>query len=204
MVEREPTDSEKAESPLDALVRRAGGLNRSKPPIDQWNPDNLRDIDMRIAADGTWFYMNSPIRREPLVKLFASVLRREDDGKYYLVTPVEKNVITVEDAPFVGVEMHAQGANRDQVITIRTNVGDVISAGPGHPLRFSVDQATGGVKPYVLVRGRLEALLARPLLYELAELGCHEAVDGADQFGVWSGGAFFAILPSADIERLGT
>lgn len=193
---------EKAESPLDALVRRAGGLNRGKPPVETWTPSVRRDIDMRIAADGTWFYLGSPIRRMPLVELFASVLLREGDGTFCLVTPVEKNVIRVDDAPFAGVEMHAEGDGSAQTITVRTNVGDVVAAGPEHPLRFAVEDETGGVKPYIVVRGGLEALLARPLLYELVEHGTEEPVDGVATFGIWSGGAFFPILPMSDIERL--
>ena len=196
------TTGNEGESPLDALVRRAGGLNRGKPPVEKWNPPDCGDIDMRIAADGTWFYMGTPIGRMPLVELFASVLRRDADDKFYLVTPVEKIVITVEDAPFIGVELHGEGDGEAQTITIRTNVSDVVSAGPDHPLRFAVEENTGGVKPYILVRGRLEALFARPLLYELVDLGTTREVDGVSWFGVWSGGAFFPILPEAELERL--
>ncbi|MBB4301212.1 hypothetical protein GGD81_000227 [Rhodobium orientis] len=191
-----------AESPLDALVRRAGGLKGGKPPIENWNPPDCGPIDMRIAADGTWFYMGTPIGRQPLVELFASVLRREENEEYYLVTPVEKIVIEVEDAPFVAVEMHSDGDGEGQTITLRTNVGDVVVAGPEHPLRFAVEEGTGGVKPYILVRGRLEALFARPLLYQLVDLGTTRDVDGAAHFGVWSGGTFFPILPAAELERL--
>ncbi|MCW2305712.1 DUF1285 domain-containing protein [Rhodobium gokarnense] len=191
-----------AESPLDALVRRAGGLKGGKPPIEKWNPPDCGPIDMRIAADGTWFYMGTPIGRKPLVELFASVLRREENDNYYLVTPVEKIVIEVEDAPFVAVELHAEGEGESQQITVRTNVGDVVAAGPEHPLRFAVEDGTGGVKPYVLVRGRLEALFARPLLYQLVDLGATRDVDGVAHFGVWSGGTFFPILPAAELERV--
>jgi len=190
------------EGPLDALVRRAGGLNRGKPPVERWNPPDCGEIDMRIAADGTWFYLGTPIGRKPLVELFASVLRRDADDKFYLVTPVEKIVIRVDDAPFLAVELHAEGENEARTITIRTNVGDVVTAGPDHPLRFAVEEGTGGVKPYVLVRGRLEALFARPLLYELVDLGTERKVDGVPCFGVWSGGVFFPILPIAELERL--
>ncbi len=191
------------ESALDALVRRAGGLKRGKPPVETWNPPDCGDIDMRIAADGTWFYIGTPIGRMPLVELFASVLRRDGDDKFYLVTPVEKIVIRVDDAPFLGVELHAEGEGASQKLTVRTNVGDVVAAGPDHPLRFAVEDNSGGVKPYILVRGRLEALFARPLLYELVERGSREPVDGVAYFGVWSSGAFFPILPVSEIERLG-
>lgn len=180
---------------LQELVRRAAPSGRSLPPVEEWNPDYCGAIDMRIAADGTWFYMGTPIRRQALVRLFSTVLRRDADGGTYLVTPVEKIGITVDDAPFIAVELHADGAGRDQRLTFRTNVGDVVVADAEHPLRFVAEAATGGLKPYVLVRGRLEAKLARPLLYELAELACEEAdasaVSGAPRFGVWSSGCFF-------------
>ncbi len=192
------------ENPLEALVRRAGGLGRGKPPVERWNPPDCGAIDMRIAADGTWFYLGTPIGRKPLVELFGSVLRKDADGITYLVTPVEKIAITVDDAPFLAVELNASGAGHDQVLTLRTNVGDVVEAGPDHPLRFAVEDGSGGVKPYVLVRGRLEALFARPLLYELVEHGSEHDVDGANWFGVWSNGEFFPILPAAELERLST
>nr|WP_281261786.1 DUF1285 domain-containing protein [Breoghania corrubedonensis] len=150
---------------------------------------------MRIAADGSWYYMGTPINREALVRLFSTVLRRDGDGEYYLVTPVEKIGITVEDAPFLAVEMHARGEGKDQVLTFRTNVGDVVEAGADHALRFVEEEETGGLIPYILVRGRLEAKLARPLLYELADLATETAGDGAARFGVWSGGCFFEMHP---------
>ena len=129
MTDETGKDAGAEESPLDALVRRAGGLKGGKPPIHKWNPPDCGPIDMRIAADGTWFYMGTPIGRPPLVELFASVLRREENDKYYLVTPVEKIVIEVEDAPFVAVELHAEAAGEAQSLTLRTNVGDVVAAG---------------------------------------------------------------------------
>ena len=195
---------ETGESSLEALVRRAGGTGKGRPPVERWNPPDCGAIDMRIAADGTWFYLGTPIGRKPLVDLFASVLRKDEDGVTYLVTPVEKIAITVDDAPFVAVEMTATGEGRDQVLTLRTNVGDVVAAGPDHPLRFAIEEETGGVKPYILVRGRLEALFARPLLYELVEHGGTDMIDGTDYFGAWSGGLFFPILPLADLDHLST
>ncbi len=193
-----------AENPLEALVRRAGGTGRGRPPVDRWNPPDCGAIDMRIASDGTWHYLGTPIGRKALVELFASVLRKDDDGVTYLVTPVEKIAITVDDAPFLAVELSATGQGPDQLVTIRTNVGDVVMAGKDHPLRFAIDAETGAVKPYILVRGRLEALFARPLLYELVEHGATHDVSGEDWFGIWSGGRFFPILPSAELERLST
>ena len=133
---------------------------------------------MEIRADGTWFYLGTPIGRMPLVQLFSTVLRKDADGRTYLVTPVEKVGIRVVDAPFVAVEMDVSGEGDDRVITFRTNVGDVVEAGPEHPLRFVDEDETGGLKPYVLVRGRLEALVARPVMYELVEHGEEIDIDG--------------------------
>jgi hypothetical protein len=156
------------------------------------------DLDMRIARDGTWFYHGSPIGRKPLVKLFASVLRREHDGTYWLVTPVERGRIVVDDAPFLGVELDASGAGADQILVLRTNVDDSVAIGPDHPLRVAEDAASGEPSPYVLVRrgrdGRpgLEARLARPVFYELVERAVPDPHDPA-RLGVWSSGAFFAL-----------
>jgi hypothetical protein len=135
----------------------------------------------------------------PLVKLFASVLRRDEDDKYYLVTPVEKCGITIEDVPFVAVEMDVSGAGRDQTLTFRTNVDDQVIAGLDHPLRFEDEAGTEGLRPYILVRGRLEARVARSVFYELVNLGQDEEVDGVSQFGVWSGGKFFPMATSASL-----
>ncbi|MGQ7794237.1 DUF1285 domain-containing protein [Faunimonas sp. B44] len=177
---------------LAALVERAGSAAPERP-VERWDPPDCGDIDMRITADGTWHYMGGPIGREALVRLFASVLRREPDGRYVLVTPVEKLGIRVDDAPFAAVEMAADGEGRAARLTFRTNVGDVVTAGPDHPLRFALEAETDGLKPYVLVRRGLEALLARPVAFELAELAsAHEG-----RPGVWSGGAFFAFPEAA-------
>jgi hypothetical protein len=171
---------------------------RGRPPIHLWNPDFCGDIDMRIAADGTWFYNGTPIGRLPLVKLFASILRREAE-RYVLVTPVEKVGIRVEDAPFQAVAMDVRDAGRDRVLALRTNVDDEAEAGPANPLRFERDPA-GGVKPYVLVRDALWARLTRPLLYDLVELGEEQAMGGTAWFGVRSGGVFFPIAPAAELD----
>ncbi len=160
------------------------------PPVDQWNPPHCGDSDMRIARDGTWFHQGSPIGRVAMVQLFSRLLRREADGGYVLVTPVEKLNIAVEDAPFVAVEMKAEGAGRDSRLGFRLNTGDLVAAGPAHPLRFAA--GTDGPRPYLLVRKGLEALIARPVYYELAE----RALAGGDETpGLWSDGAFFAIEP---------
>lgn len=180
------------EGGLDALIRRAGaGTGKGPPPVERWNPPFCGDIDMRIRADGTWLYLGTPIGREALVRLFASVLRKDEDGRTYLVTPVEKCGITVDDAPFLGVEIHAEGEGTGRRLTVRTNVGDVVEVGEGHPLRFVVRAATGGLEPYVLVRGRLEAKLTRAATHELIGLGEEAEIDGAAWFGVGAGGRFW-------------
>lgn len=186
-----------ADAQLAALVARAGAAGRA-PPVERWDPPFCGDIDMKISADGRWHYGGSPIGREPLVKLFASVLRREPDGRYLLVTPVEKLGIIVEDVPFLAVEMHAEGDGAATRLIFRTNVGDVVTAGSERPLRFVDDPATGGMKPYVLVRGRLEARLTRAVAHELAERAVTAAVEDGKQpgasVGVWSDGTFFPMM----------
>lgn len=187
---------------LQALISRAARAGRKAAPVERWNPPFCGDLDMEIRADGTWFYLGTPIGRMPLVQLFSGVLRKDEDGRTYLVTPVEKVAIRVVDAPFVAVEVNAAGRGADRVLTFRTNVGDVVEAGPEHPLRFVDEAATGGLKPYLHVRGRLEALVARPVMYELAELGEVVAVGGVPTFAVRSNGATFPIMPAERLERL--
>lgn len=188
---------------LAALVARLGPeAGRGPAPVERWNPPFCGDIDMRIAADGTWFYCGTPIGREAMVRLFSTVLRKDDDGKTYLVTPVEKCGITVDDVPFLAVAMSVEGEGRERIIGFRTNVGDAVVVDDGHPMRFELDAANGGLKPYVLVRGRLEARLARPVLYDLVELGETETIEGRAWFGVWSSGRFFAITPADELEAL--
>jgi len=159
---------------------------RKREPID------CGDLEMRIARDGTWYYGGSAINRIPLVKLFASVLRREGDGNYWLVTPAERGRVVVEDVPFIAVAVEMQGAGRDQRLIFRTNLDEIVTAGPENPLRVET-AADGTPAPYILVRPGLEARLARPVFYELAELGHEEQVAGEEQFGVWSGGMFFRL-----------
>ncbi len=187
-----PTDSGGFPPGLAALVEQAGQQAQSRP-VERWNPPYCGEIDIRIAADGTWFYRGSAITREPLVRLFASILRRESDGRHVLVNPVEKVGITVEDAPFLAVEVAAEGTGAERVLTFRTNVGDIVAAGPEHPLRFAAEAGTGGLKPYLEVRGGLEALATRALTLEL--VGIADEKDGAP--GLRSGGVFFA-FPGPD------
>ena len=148
------------------------------------------DLDMKIARDGTWFYRGSPIARQPLVKLFASVLRREADGSYWLVTPVERGRIAVEDAPFLAVEVSSEGSGRDRKLSFRTNLDEIVAAGPAHPLRVET-AANGEPEPYLLVRPGLEARLNRPVFYELVGLADAERGDAGGPFGLWSDGVFF-------------
>lgn len=186
---------------LSALISRATRAGKGLPPVDRWNPEFCHDIDMEIRADGTWYYLGTPIGRRALVELFSSVLRRDADGRTYLVTPVEKVGIRVADAPFVAVEVNVSGAGATQVVTFRTNVGDLVEAGPGHPLRFVDEAGTGGLKPYVLVRGRLEALVSRPVMYELVGHGEEVEIDGRVMFALRSNGEVYPIMPAADLER---
>ena len=162
------------------------------PPVEKWSPTHCGDSEMRIARDGTWYHQGSPIGRPAMVRLFSTILRREPDGSHVLVTPVEKLDIEVEDAAFIAVEMKAEGSGRDSKLAFRLNTGDIVAAGADHPLRFA--EAEDGPRPYLHVRGGLEALVARPVYYELATL----ALAGADApAGVWSNGAFFALEAAA-------
>jgi hypothetical protein len=179
---------------LDALLAAAAG--ERMPPVETWNPPYCGDIGMRIRSDGTWLYQNSPIGRPALVKLFSRILRRDADGRTYLVTPVEKVDVTVEDAPFLAIEMQAEGSGRDQVLTFRTNVDDIVRCGPEHPLRFARESVTGGLKPYLRVRGRLEALVSRALYYDLVALAVSDVHEGRECLGLWSAGAFFPLEPA--------
>ncbi|QDX26604.1 DUF1285 domain-containing protein [Sphingomonas suaedae] len=161
------------------------------PPVESWNPAHCGHSDMRIARDGTWYHQGSPIGREAMVRLFASILRREADGRHVLVTPVEKLDIDVEDAPFLAVEMKREGAGATARLAFRLNTGDLVAAGPDHPIRF--EEREDGPHPYLRVRAGLEALIARPVYYELATLALD---NGSDPPGIWSNGAFFPIAPA--------
>lgn len=158
------------------------------PPVGSWNPSHCGDSEMRIARDGTWYHQGSPIGRAAMVKLFSTILRREADGGYVLVTPAEKLDIEVEDAPFVAVEVKSEGAGQGRSLAFRLNTGDLIVAGPDHPLR--VEEKADGPHPYLLVRRGLEALVARPVYYELVNAAIEE---GAESPGLWSGGMFFPV-----------
>ncbi len=187
---------------IGGLEGIAAALPRGKgpPPVHLWNPPFCGDIDMRIARDGTWFYQKTPIGRPALVKLFASILKREGD-KYFLVTPVEKVGLIVEDVPFLAVELSVeQDARGGQVLNFRTNVDDWVDAGLDHALRFE-PEATGGLKPYLHVRSELWAKVTRALFYDLVELGEERVVEGRPMFGIASGGAFFAMADASAVRE---
>jgi hypothetical protein len=185
---------------LEALTASLLRENKGLPPVERWNPPFCGDIDMRIAADGTWFYQKTPIGRPALVKLFASVLKREGD-KYFLVTPVEKVGIVVEDAPFLAVEMNPSAGGVSPILQFRTNVDDWVAAGPGHALRFELQPANGGLKPYLHVRRDLWAKVTRALFYDLVALGEERDVGGKAMFGVVSGGEFFAMAEASAVRE---
>lgn len=184
---------------LAKVVSQATKGKKGPPPMHLWNPPYCGDLDIRIARNGMWWYLGTPIGRAELVRLFASVLKLEG-GKYYLVTPVEKIGITVDDAPFVAVDFRVEGEGAEQVLIFETNVGDHTIAGPENPIRVHRDPETGEPSPYVHVRRGLEALIDRKSFYRLVEIGEHREVDGERWFGVSSGGVFFAIIPSAEME----
>ncbi len=181
---------------LAAAATAAG--RKGPPPVHLWNPPFCGDLDMEIRRDGTWFYLGTPIGRHALVKLFSSIIRKDGED-YFLVTPVEKVGIRVADAPFVAVDAEVEGGGRDQRITFTTNVEDVVTAGPDHPIRVARDPETGEPSPYVLVRTNLEALIDRKTFYRLVDVGAHEDQGGVRWFGLWSGGTFFPVIPSADL-----
>ena len=184
-----------AESVLASAGKATG---KGPPPLHLWHPPFCGDIDMRIARDGTWFYLGTPIGRPGLVKLFSSIIRREGDA-YFLVTPAEKVGITVDDAPFLAIDLDATGDGHNQRVTFTTQVGDTAVAGPANPLRVVRDAETGEPSPYILIRANLEALIDRKSFYRLIDLCQHERHDGANWFGLWSNAVFFPIILSAEL-----
>ncbi len=181
---------------LAAAARDAG--KRGLPPVHLWNPPFCGDLDIRIARDGTWFYLGTPIGRPALVRLFSTILKREGD-RYFLVTPVEKVGIRVDDAPFLAVEMRREGEGRDQVLNFRTNVDDWVTCDAAHALRFE-PAACDGLAPYLHVRAELWAKVTRALYYDLVHLGVEAGEDDAARFGVMSSGVFFA-MADAEVAR---
>ena len=186
---------------LDAIAGAARNeAKKGPPPVHLWNPPFCGDLDMRIAADGTWFYLKTPIGRPALVKLFASVLKREGE-KYFLVTPVEKCGITVDDAPFLAVELNAEEGPRGRVLHFRTNVDDWVACGADHVLRFEPEAGTGGLKPYLHVRRDLWAKVTRALFYDLVALGEERDIAGNRMFGIASDGEFFVMAPAESLRE---
>ena len=185
---------------LEALTASLPRETRGLPPVERWDPPFCGDIDIKIAGNGTWFYQKTPIGRPALVKLFASVLKREGDG-YFLVTPVEKVGIVVDDSPFLAVELRHAHNDLGQVLAFRTNVDDWVEAGPGHALKFVPEPETGGLKPYLHVRRDLWAKVTRALFYDLVELGEEREVAGRRMFGVTSNGEFFAMAEASALKE---
>ncbi len=189
-----------AKTSAESLANAAKAASKKGlPPVHLWDPPFCGNLDMRIARDGTWFYLGTPIGRKPLVKLFSTILRRDGDD-YFLVTPVEKVGITVDDAPFVAVDFDVSGAGRDQIVTFHTQVDDTATAGQANPLRVVRDPQTGEPSPYILIRSNLEALIDRKSFYRLVDIGTQEPVDGVNWFGVWSDGVFFPIIPASELD----
>jgi len=181
---------------LAAAAKAAG--QKGPPPVHLWDPPFCGDLDMRIARDGTWFYLGTPIGRAPLVKLFSSILKREGE-RYFLVTPVEKVGITVDDAPLVATDFDVRDPGPDQTLTFTTRTEDRAELGPEHPLRVERDARTGEPAPYILIRSNLWALIDRKSFYRLVDLGCHQLHDGHKWFGVRSSGQFFPVIPSSEL-----
>jgi hypothetical protein len=182
---------------ISGALARSGA--KGPPPVELWNPPFCGDLDMRIATDGTWFYLKTPIGRPALVKLFASVLKREGDS-YFLVTPVEKCGITVDDAPFLAVELNVEDGADGRVLHFRTNVDDWVTCGPQHALRFEPEAGTGGLKPYLHIRRDLWAKVTRALFFDLVEIGEERDVEGKAMFGVSSMGMFFPMAPAEQVK----
>lgn len=176
---------------LAEAAKAAGAGKRGLPPIHLWNPPFCGDIDIEIKRDGSWHYMKSPIGRQPLVRLFSTILKRDADDDYYLVTPVEKVRIRVADAPFLIVGCEIAGEGRDQVIRFRTNVDDEFTLDADHPLRVEIDAATGEPSPYVRVRDRLDGLINRAVFYELVNAAVEDEASG--ELGVVSAGRFWSL-----------
>lgn len=184
----------------ESIAQSASAASRGKlPPVESWNPPFCGDLDMRIARDGTWFYLGTPIGRAPLVKLFSSILIKEDD-KYFLVTPVEKVGITVDDAPFVAIDFENVGSDDDPVLRFETHVGDFADAGVDHPIRVAFDEK-GEPSPYVLIRRNLEALIDRKSFYRLIDIAETQSLDGVDWLGLRSNRKFFPIIRASELEN---
>jgi len=186
---------------LDSITGALAATGRGLPPVELWDPPFCGNLDMRIATDGTWYYLKTPIGRPALVKLFASVLKREGDD-YFLVTPVEKCGIQVEDAPFLAVELRVADDESGKVLNFRTNVDEWVACGAAHELRFDPEPGTGGLKPYLHVRRGLWAKVTRSLFFDLVGLGEERQIGDEAMFGVASMGVFFPMAPADQVKDL--
>ena len=176
-----------------AEIQAEAAHTRKLPPVEQWNPPFCGDLDIRIGVDGTWFYLGTPIGRPGLVRLFSTILRRDVDGKHYLVTPVEKVGIRVDDAPFTAVRVDAWGSGDARELEFTTNVGDSVVADADHPLTVHTDPADFTPRPYLRVRGRLDALVSRAVFYELVSMAETRMTPDGAVLGVASRGVFFPL-----------
>jgi len=190
-----PLNGGKSQFSLQDLLDALKNTEEGERPVEKWNPDNCGEMDMIIKGDGSWWHEGTRVTRLPLVKLFASILRKDDDGKTYLVTPVEKIEITVERAHFVAVRVDIEGEGEGQRVFFMTNLEDVVEAGPDNPIRVETNKETMEPSPFVTVRGRLEAALARPVFYELVNQAVTRETETGEELGVWAGGAFFPLGP---------
>jgi len=193
-------DSKTGEFSLQDLMRALADTDEGQRPVERWNPPYCGEMDMVIKSDGTWWHDGTMITRRPLVELFASILRKDEDGRTYLVTPVEKIGIQVERGHFIATRVDAEGAGEDQRLFFTTNLGEVVEAGADNPIRVETDPETMEPAPYITVRGRLEAALARPVFYELVDLAVERAGKTAPQLGVYAGGVFFPLGPEGAHE----
>ncbi|WP_416877591.1 DUF1285 domain-containing protein [Litorimonas sp.] len=190
-----PLNARNSQFSLQDLLDALKDTEEGERPVEQWHPENCGEMDMVIKADGSWWHEGTRVTRQPLVKLFASILRKDEDGKTYLVTPVEKIEIKVERAHFMAVRVDIEGEGKDQRIFFTTNLGDVAEAGPDNPIRVETDAETMEPSPFVTVRGRLEAALARPVFYELVDQAVTHMTDQGEQLGIWAAGEFFPLGP---------
>ncbi|MDA8708747.1 DUF1285 domain-containing protein [Hellea sp.] len=190
----------KSQFSLQDLMKALEDTEDGQRPVEKWNPENCGDMDMVIKADGSWWHEGSRITRRGLVGLFSSILRKDEDGETYLVTPVEKIKIKVERAPFLAVRADIEGEGETQRIFFTTNLDEVVEAGPDNPIRVETDNDTLEPAPYVTIRGRLEASLNRPVFYELVEQAVERQTKDGQQLGIWAGGVFFPLGPAGAHE----
>ena len=191
-----PLNARNSQFSLQDLLDALKDTEEGERPVEQWHPENCGEMDMVIKADGSWWHEGTRVTRQPLVKLFASILRKDEDGKTYLVTPVEKIEIKVERAHFIAVRVDIEGEGKNQRIFFTTNLGDVAEAGSDNPIRVETDAETMEPSPFVTVRGRLEAALARPVFYDLVDQAVTHMTNQGEHLGIWAAGEFFPLGPA--------